>query len=1152
MVANTTGDTSMVLGESPLAKEARIQRAQSRVGAASAASAATVDLAAPTPDVPITAFTAREPTGTVPKSQEKLDADAYVSPVVATKLESMGAAMGGLAIDFYREGKSMYLYDRDPDFDPSELNDEFFTKNGAGTKLEVEYLAGARTHADWLQKSEYVIDQRMRNQAMADNPWTAGAASIIDADLVVSAVPIVGWGSKAARAGKASRVATRAKAGAVAAGATVGIQSLQGTNTLRTDNQQLADTLVVGLARAFAPMSKAAVASTEATQAASKTTTASTVPSAPRESVQDVQAAWDIAVMQAREVKLTNEELSSLDGVAQGRGAARRALQAQKRKEALDKVNAEYQPRLDAAKAAQEAETAATVEQQLLREQQAELAAIQQRNRTESPPNAVARHPITAKLQSVWDEMNWYTNGDTNTVVNRLWSNPAFNNGNDVVSTQNVYHNNYRHKLIAFEDSMRDAVGVLVQGDWFARFNGNYSRARQAVDSDFQSAMQKLDRDVLTIERNTGKVPDNETIKNMIDAQGNHPMLSKAMKAYVDSDLAVTIYDDAIARGWAMREVTDVATGEVKLVNAFDEITRRPTYTPLKHSYDKMERTVLSGKASWDDIADFIGGQIVKMYPDLLKAKNAEGTFVLTERQVGQHFIQTQRTADRSLSDVVATGMNKEQLTDLLTKAGGLADKDARSIATKMFDEMHRKGTSTPKHLRRRIDWDWNKVLKASTGEEITMRDIVDDNLMGSLEDYSRGMAYRNGLADFGINSETELENLLLSYLPTLPKGADVQKVKKFMANTLDTMYGRAISDNPVPEGVRMAQAVADLFLLAGSGLYTMVDIANQAVKIGLIKSAKGVKQGLRVSFNNLSKLSHTEAKSLEDIISGRLLSGSKFKNFTARYADNFEVGSGLAEVAQYYGQTARFLNLSESLKRFQVGVLSSVYVDNLKRAMKGDAAELKFMREKLMIPEDTIVEIQAEYLKHGTKIDDWSNGVRVKYERAIFHDADNLAMNVHRGEVPAILEFSPVGRVIFPYLTYAFGMQNKVLKRTVNRDGYTGLAMLMAVQFPTAMLVAAANNVRKGDEYDKDLLQGALRVVTGLGSLNYFAELATSGIASQGVTALAPAARSYTFMDEALTGGTDGERNARTLLENSPLNAAIAAHIAISAIESD
>lgn len=1142
----------MSLGESAAAKARRIQSTQSRVDTATVASSAVVERKAPESTAPVTAFTAREPTGVVPKSTAIQQTQDYKAPLEATKLESFGAAIGGLAIDWIREGKSMYLYDRDPEFDPSALNDEFFTKHGAGTKLEVSYLADARTFEDWQQKTEYVQDQRMRAQAMADNPWSSVAGSLLDVDLALSAVPIVGWGSKAARTGTtAQRLATRAGAGAVAAGGTVAIQKAQGDSTLRTPQEQMIDASVMGITRILAPLSKAAVATTESGTAAGKALEQAVpeVPVTPIRTVQETteararESARADAVAEANTVGRTDAEIASEPSHI--RGDLRKARAAE-RNAAVEQVNKEFDEAAAATTAADEST------RKIAQQAMDELAELQRVHPTGSPAQQVAKNKWIAKFQSTADELNWLTQGDTNTVVNKLYSNPAINNGDDVVSAQNVYLNNYDARLMVVEDALKDAVAASgVRNNPYTRWTGQYAEATKQVSADYQVAMQRLDTEALKYYSANGVLPDRAMYSRMIEESGQHPSIQKAMNKYIDSGFANQIYDDVYDRGWLAREVVDPVTGAKSTVNGMDDVVRRPSYMPLRPSYDKIEHTVNVRKvATMDEMADFVGAQIVRMYPELLNPKNAAETFVLSERQVGQHFIQTQDDVARGLSDVSATGMNKTQIADILTQVGGMTNKEADVIAKRMFDEMHAKGANTPKNLRRRIEWDWNAKMRTSSGYELTMRDFVDDSVMGNLEDYARSMAHRNGMADYGLNSVSELENLLKSYLSKLPEGTNVQQARQFMKNTRDVILGRPIENNPLPEGVRSAQAIADLFLLANSGLYTMIDIATQMQKVGVIRSLPAMKQGMKAMFNNLSKFSATEAKELEDILTGRLLAGSRFKNFTVRYADNFEVSAGIHEAAQYYGQTARFLNLSESLKRFQVGILSSVYVNNLKGAMTGSAKELKFMKDKLKMSDTLIKEIQTEYAKHGTKIDNWKNSTRIKYEQKVFHDADNLAMNVHRGEVPAILEHSQAGRLIFPYMRYAFGMQNKVLRRTDNRDGATGLAMLLAVQIPTAMLVGASINIRKGEEYDKDLLALTLRSMSALGSLNYPMEIALSGISGGGVTAIAPFSKTYNLGKEIISGGGDGEFSWRQAKANSPVNAAVPLDLLLLALE--
>lgn len=974
------------------------------------------------------------PKGNVPTTAEQNP--TAVQPEEASPLASIGAGMGGIAINAYRASRSALIYDRDPNFNHELLAEHFFLQNGAGTPEEVKYLAAAKNEADFEDRVGYIQDDRMRRAAMADNPISGMVGSLADADLAVGALKIV-------RVGKAAttteRVAERAGAGVVGAGAMYGINQAIGNNTLRTEGEQIGDVITVGLSRALAPLAK------------------STNPA--------VQSA-------------STNVINQLNVPAPTGNAAQQ----------------------------------------------------------------VAGNKYISQLQSTADEMRYLTQGDDSTIVNKLLSNPAINNGDDVVSAQNVFLNNYGHRTMEFEDTMRDTVSIIsgIRRNFLNTVTGKYGKAYNEVSADFQVAIQRVDSEVELFHKANGTLPSAQEYTNIMSNLGINTHLQRAIKSYMDSGIAMKVYDDAYEAQLFMRETID-SNGNVVMVNGLDDVLRRPTYMPLRHSYDKIEQTVKTNKlATMDEVADFVGGQISKMYPALLNPLIKNKNFVLNERQIGQHYLQTQADAARSLSDVSATGMNREQIADILTRTGNFTNKEAVAIAHEIHKGVHSTGASVPKNLRRRIDWDWNDYVRTSAGHNLSMRDLVDNNVMGNLEDYTRTMAHKNGLAQYGIKSESELDNLLESYLSKLPEGVNVQKARQFMRNTKDTILGRPIENNPLPEGIRSAQSVADMFLLANSGLYGIMDLATQMQKVGVLRSLPHFKKGMDSMFTNLKKFNHSEAKELEDILTGRLLQGSRWKNFQVRYADNFEVTGGVHEAAQYYGQSARFMNLSESMKRFQVGVLSGVYVNNLKKAMKGDATELKFMVDNLKLDSKTITDIQSEYAKHGTKIDDWKNSVRNAYEQKIFHDADNLAMNVHRGEVPSFIEHSAVGRVIFPYMRYAFGMQNKVLRRTLNRDGATGLAMLMALQIPTAMLIGSAINIRNGKEYDDKLEIMTIKSMSALGSLNYPLEIAMAGLDGGGVTALAPFGKTYNFGKELLTGGSDGSVGLKTLKTNSPINAAI------------
>lgn len=451
---------------------------------------------------------------------------------------------------------------------------------------------------------------------------------------------------------------------------------------------------------------------------------------------------------------------------------------------------------------------------------------VQQQIQTYTPPTGtptqqVSKNKYIAGLQSTADYLRYITKGDTNTVVNKLLSNPAFNNGDDVVSLQQVYLNNYGQRLNAFSDAFRDAIAATgTRSNPISRITGRYARAAEAVGSDFQVALQRVDADVLDYYKTNGVLPNDVEFNKMLAAHNNEPHINSLVKAYMDSGIAEKAYDDMLTSPLAIREEVDAATGNTIQTNIMDGIVRRPTYMRLQHDYDRMAHTVeVAKKATWDEMATFIGEQITKMYPDLLNPKGAGKAFKLSVKQVGDHYLQTQRQASRGLSDVSAVGMSVEGMAKLLTESGQVTQKEAVSLASEIYKRSHDKGTSMPKHLRRRIDWDWNATMRTASGHELSMRDFVNSNVMGNLEGYTISLGHRLGLAGYGLKSEADLDNLLESFYSKLPADVTAQEARQFMQNTKDTLMGRPIENNPVPEGIRSAQAVADMFLLANSGL---------------------------------------------------------------------------------------------------------------------------------------------------------------------------------------------------------------------------------------------------------------------------------------------------------------------------------------------
>ncbi|CAL1776871.1 internal virion protein with endolysin domain [Acinetobacter phage vB_AbaP_Tama] len=941
--------------------------------------------------------------------------------------------------DWLRSGMDKLRYDRDPNFTPDEFTDQFFKDWGMQHADEAEYLNKAVNYEDWKSRTERIVSKREDAKALAENPITGIAASLIDIDLPLAAIPYLGWAAKGSRM---AQVGVRAAQAATAAGAAYGVNVALEDQSIRSEDERFMDSITFGLGAGLRAIK-------------------------PAQHLDDAISA----------------ELKSL-------GATDHVIEPH------------VQQSLDAAK------------EDIIKSTSMPISTP-----SGAPSDIIKKHGWLAELSSSYDKLYYLTQGDNSTLVNRLLTG-VHNNGDDVATAQAAYLNNYSWRLAGLEKDLSDAVAeiTLVKPNPITRNNGSYGRATQETMEKFQESMQRLDAKVLELTEQLGQVPSDATIKQLINTIESHPSMQRVMRTYIDSGFATRVLDDAKAVGFLEAE-------------GADQIVRRSTYMPVRHSYDRILDAVENRKlGSWDDIAHFYGKQISRIYPELL---NPKGNFKLTEKQIGQHFLQTQRDAARNLSEVATTGMTKEQIHDVLTRAG-LSNEDASGVTARMF-EASKDAQGQPKNLRKRMDWDWNMTYKSSTGKTFGMKDLTDSSTFGNLEEYSRRMAARNGLAQYGIKSEAELDNLLTSYLDKLPKGQDPQRARKFFQAVRDDLLGRPIGE-AAPEALRTSQAVADMMLLANSGLYGIIDLATQVYKTGVVRSFPHIYRGLKTAVKGMKGFSTTEAKTLEDIFTGKLIAPSRWKNFMSHYSDGYSVSNGIHEAAQYYSQSTRFLNLSEYLKRFQIGMLMGVYGDVLRGVANGNARDIKYMKNKMKVSDELLSAIQTEWKAKGGNIDSWSNATRAALEQKIFNESDNLAFNIQKGEVPSILEHSTMGKVVFPYMRYAFAMQQKVLRRTLNRDGAVGLALLMAAQMPAAMLVGAAINVRNGKEPDDDLAKMTVKTMSALGSWNYPLEMLIGGVDQSSVTALAPLGKTWNFVSELATG----EPDLITLKKNSIANSAV------------
>lgn len=757
-------------------------------------------------------------------------------------------------------------------------------------------------------------------------------------------------------------------------------------------------------------------------------------------------------------------------------------------------------------------------------------------------PDMSKDHAVIADIQSSADTMWHLTQGDRTNVLNKVLA-ASRTQGDNAATLTAATQAVLESKLIGTEQAI-DAAARELGGTspfmWFGR--KQHTEWQYNVSRQFGDAMQKLDQQVVQ-RLNDGVIADTPVIHAMIDATDLPNAIKKIQHIYVDSGFA----EEALSRakhGGLLDHLDDVAA-----------LHSRPSYVPVKHSWEQMHALVQSGRVTEHQLHKFLGNQIIRMYPEMQEAKLLHGVaggtttvpraVTLSAEDLGKNFYETLKERALGLSNVTTAGITREQMVTLLRKAG-VVDKDIENIANKVYHGTQQEGSGAAKNLRSRLAWDWTQSAVGKDGNTFSLGDLVDGNAFLNLSDYARTMSHRVGLAKYGIKTEADFNTLGEKLLQNLPAGVPLEKAREFLKNVKARSFGHTVGEN-LPAWVRSGQTLAGSMFLAGSGLYNIGDLATQVAKMGLLRTLPELRAGMKNIINPMKAMAANEAKDLQDILTGVLSADGRWRNIQLRYADNFEIGNNAHNAIQYMGQSTKFMNGSEYVKRFQTGIIGGIFATAFKNAAKGSAKDIKYMKETLRISDDLTDAIIGEYKTHGAAIDLWDNSVRYSMEQKVFAEADNLALTIRNGEIPAFMEHSAVGKVLFPFMSFTMSTQNKVLRNTYARDGGAGVAMIAAVQLPTAILIAMSKNVIQGKEPDDKLARGATNALSITGAFGYPLGIALDGGLKTSSTPLAPVSSVLSLGQKMYKG----DAGAMDYLKASPFGAAIGLQGFITAMES-
>ena len=1033
----------------------------------------------------------------------------------ATRMESLGASifpMTRQVIDAWEEQSRGF--ERQQGYNVlDDLGERVQKELPDISPEERSFLMEARSSEQMNHRLQRVFSERLRRQAQADNPVTSFIGETID----VTALMGVG-GAAVPKAYQVSRAAAFG-VGVGAAGITTA--STQGYD-MRSENQKLLDMFFVGAGAAFGVGARA---SKIKSLKSGEEITSGTITKGSTSFSENIDNSINSVPVQEAPVQPSGGGLrpEATDGIKYSQNTLKKATGAQ-REDILESLGATpediQKSRLQSPKEFREtASSYMRIPQQQARTPREDTAIRVSAQEVQGisgmtsprtdPAGGAVKHTDTLEVRTddgvahvpvrefentntegAWarakalykdvrdsissrDELKAYSDfvPDTQTrelIGERLLADPVHDNYDTVIARAVTHKRRGETSLHILDETLGDVVREYYGGgSRLSQFNplqrAAQNRAERAAQRDFSTTLmrvQALEDDAIAA---GNKFNLNAALNRVAPNEG----IARAVREYVDSNFAQE-HMQAMKR-----------TG----VRGADELQAREVYSPLRWDYNAVIAANRRG-IPLDEIARWFGSDLARRFPDLISGNR-------TVESLGSEFLRTQKEIHSGLHGRLQ-GTTRESLEAMLTNRG-MSTKEATALTDKLYNTSLDRGKAHNLHRRNR--WDMQKQY-AYQGQVYTLADFADHNIMENLHTYNHMISHREALAATGIQGESDLRSLFQQIIDNAPEDANTEGIKTFLNNTTDQLLGRAVGEY-TPPWMRNSTIIGSALHLSNSGIYNAMDLMTTANEIGMRQMITKSVQALPEVFRDISKLSKSEAARLKDVLAADVLAEGRLKNFVTHFDDNHTVNSGtFSSAIANAAQSVKYLNASEHLRRWNVHIIASAYEDMIQGAVQGNKKFAEYFKS-IGMSDELMGKIRKEIDTHGMLVNKWDADVAFDTQRYMSMASDNLAMTVHAGEVPALLEQTVTGKVIFPYMRYAFAGNQKILRRVNARSGLAGVAMLLAAQAPLSAMLAATINVTNGKEWDDNLAIVAMRTATSLGYIS----LAIDPIASGGFT---------------------------------------------------
>lgn len=442
-----------------------------------------------------------------------------------------------------------------------------------------------------------------------------------------------------------------------------------------------------------------------------------------------------------------------------------------------------------------------------------------------------------------------------------------------------------------------------------------------------------------------------------------------------------------------------------------------------------------------------------------------------------------------------------DAIRTMLVEAG-TDDATIKSVMGRIEQNLDAAGKS--KYSKTRLPLDMTVKTTTPDGRTISVLDMIDTDLSRLAENYNQQMAGRSALSSAGVGGDdASIQALRGRYYDTLVNAkltdADIDDRMLQFDHLMSDFTGNRPPGTVLSATAQRAKSLAQSTMLAASGLWQVAEYGTLAYRHGaarttteFLKQFPGVAGLLRKAGRDLDLYDE-----LTSVVGLDLARDVRVRPWLRQYEANLTSRDTLLDRVLYLGnQATPVLNAMKFVHTHQVRLNANLTMNTIGRAAKGDRKALQTLREYGL--DDTAwgkikkaMDDNAEFNGKNVRSMNWDGWPQDAVDAALNVGARIMDDTILYGRAGQGSSFarSQLGQILGQFRSFVSFAHNKLLRGTIQNSGYTGLAVLLAYQYPLTMMMVAANELRKGESVDlgseaglMDLASKAIGYTAGIG----------------------------------------------------------------------